>query len=289
MKSLLMYYYGFKDPQITKTDKFIYVKENNYLFIIYKVNYFLDNVVYTNQDDTFYRTLKNRNGEYLTFYKGTNYILLKVQNKNFMNVNEIFHNFKINLVNNQQFGWISLWKTKIDAIEQMTEKDGNNIILETRDYYIGFGETAMAFLLYNKDRIHFHEKSLCRKRINDGIFRLPTNAIIDYKERDIAEYIKYLFFQKDKNSAEITQFICKLAISIHGYDKILIYGRLLFPTYYFDLIDDYLDKGVYIKDKIELINQKMTDYEILLKNIFSLFFSNFNEIEWIKKAKSSFA
>lgn len=281
-----MYNYGFRDPIITKTNEFIYVKENRNLYMFYRLNENINNIEYTNNDVTYYKVIQNTNREYITFYKGYGYILLKVQNKTFIDSKEITYNSNFEINSDETVNWVELWEAKIDKIEEMIEKDNNNIIIETRDYYIGLGETAVQFILYNNDKIIPHGKCLCRKRIDDKIFRLPTNSVIDYKERDIAEYIKYLFFIKNKNSMEIVHYL--RSFNIDKYDKILLYGRLLFPTYYFDLIDDYLDKNINIREDIERINKKAHEYELLLKELFTILFQNINHIEWIKKTKPSF-
>ena len=142
-------------------------------------------------------------------------------------------------------------------------------------------ENAILFLEYNKDKAISNYSSFCRKRITDRFFRYPDNIIIDDKERDIAEYIKYLFFEKKESNAQILQFLDH--IDYKKINKYLVYARLLFPTNYFDLIEKEKINQKYSKEDIDFIIKNSENYELLLSKISVKYFTNINEVDWLKK------
>lgn len=280
MKSLLMFNYDFKNPTITKTDNIIYVKENKKLYIFYKVPLNINDIIpFTNKDNSFYKSIKNKEGNYITRYKNDFYILCAIENNLNISESEIINKKRIEKEQNNKLDWFDLWQQKIDRIDEFIDKSEEGVIRETKDYYIGLGETAIEFLIYNNDKINVDNSYLCRKRINKKNFRLPNNAIIDCKEREVAEYIKFLFFIENKSENEIFLFLKK--IENKSFDKILIFSRLLFPTYYFDLLEDYLNYDINIIEDIKKITKKINSYELFLRKIFNYYFSHLHNIEWI--------
>lgn len=275
-----MFNYGFMNPVITKTENAIYIKEDRKLYMFYKINSDINSIIkYTNEDNSFYKSIKNKDKNYITRYKNDFYILYKIDNNYNILESEIINKKKIEVEKNDYIDWIDLWQQKVDKIDEFIDKSEEGIIRETKDYYIGLGETAIDFLIYNRDKIKVDKGYLCRKRIDKKNFRLPNNAIIDCKEREIAEYIKYNFFKENKSEEEIFTFLKKL--NNKDYDHILIYSRLLFPTYYFDLLEEYLNNKRNINEEIKKMAKKINSYELFLKKLFIYYFSSINNIEWI--------
>ena len=268
MKTFLKYNYNLKNPIISR-NKNIYVKDNNKIYLLQKVNNTDNNF---KSDKTYYKVIKNRNNNYVSNYQNENYILIELDDK--ISMEDIVINDHKMVINNK-IDWIELWKNKIDSIEKKYRDINNAEIIDSLDYYLGLSENALLFLIYNESKIKKTNKSICRKRINKN-YRMPNNAIIDYKERDISEYIKYLYF----NNKNIDEFLCK--IDLKKYNKYLIYARLLFPTYYFDIVEEYLDNKN-IDGKINKIIKKIDKYEVFLNRIYKKIFLEDNQIEWIKK------
>ena len=71
-------------------------------------------------------------------------------------------------------------------------------IYNTVDYYIGLGENAITYMKELNDNINSSSLSITHRRIgvNSTMFDLynPLNLIIDYKVRDVSEYLKDAFF-----------------------------------------------------------------------------------------------
>ena len=149
------------------------------------------------------------------------------------------------------------------------------------DYYIGMAENA---ILYIKTSLgisqNINKKTISHIRFLDDNYNNPQNIVIDYKSRDIAEYLKYAFFKEKYSYDEINLLLNKIYL-----DEIairLIYGRLLFPTFYFDLYDKIINNQADEKEILRVIN-KNVEYEDYLENIYNLLNSKkkIPKITWI--------
>lgn len=204
-------------------------------------------------------------------HNNKNYVLLKINiigNRTITFDDIINFNYQpsIEIINKlNKSNWKELWQNKIDYFEyqfdQMNEK--HILIKESINYYIGLWENAISYL-----NNYYQEKKLvvCHKRIDckDSLFSFynPLNFVIDTKERDVADYLKSCFFDKNEE-VYISPKIKKL-------DPILLISRLLFPSYYFDLYEKIIN-GKEDEKSLENIIVKAKLYEIFLKNIFILF------------------
>ena len=110
----------------------------------------------------------------------------------------------------------------------------------------------------------------------------PLNMLIDFTVRDIAEYIKFSFFEKKLNINKTINYIKKLNLSSNMLH--LLYARLLFPTYYFDHYEKFINEE---ETEVELLKivALASEYENFLKNFYNYFFidNQFLRIEWIFK------
>ena len=129
--------------------------------------------------------------------------------------------------------------------------------LETFPYYIGLSELAIRLCKENKDDYTY---SISHERINSKDFYSPDNILIDYKVRDVAEYIKISFFEDKLDFDEIINYINTTVLKKGDY--ILLFARLLFPTYIYDCIENNYDTKKYIS--------RINQYEQFLNKIYSL-------------------
>ena len=101
--------------------------------------------------------------------------------------------------------------------------------------------------------------------------------VIDYKVRDLSEYIKSVFFNTNNISLVINKLFNK-----YYFDKLnssLFISRLLFPSYFFDMFEDIVYNNVN-ENKIECIIKKSSS----LENFIGLLIKRFNiqTIGWIE-------
>ena len=227
MNNYINFYYELYPDDIVKKDNHYYFVLNNekYYFVTYDRD--------VNEADTLYKLNKemisrnslvheiilNKKGEVITLIDEAYYVLLRVYvNESavitiddvvfMLNSNDgVFSNSVISRTD-----WIKLWSLKIDYFEYQI---GHLIkkypyIYNTVDYYIGLGENAITYMKELNDNINSSSLSITHRRIgvNSTMFDLynPLNLIIDYKVRDVSEYLKDAFF----NNVNVYSILDKL-------------------------------------------------------------------------------
>ena len=299
MNNYINFYYELYPDDIVK-------KGNHYYFVLNNEKYYF--VTYdrdVNEVDTLYKLNKemisrnslvheiilNKKGEVITLIDEVYYVLLRVYvNESaiitiddvvfMLNSNDgVFSNSVISRTD-----WIKLWSLKIDYFEYQI---GHLIkkypyIYNTVDYYIGLGENAITYMKELNDNINSSSLSITHRRIgvNSTMFDLynPLNLIIDYKVRDVSEYLKDAFF----NNVNVYSILDKL-FKMCMFDRItlnLLFCRLLFPSYYFDLYENILENDLNENLVINII-KKSASYEYFL----SFLIRNWSlyKIEWLSK------
>lgn len=223
----------------------------------------------------------NKFGRLITNVYEKNYILIKPVG-NIYEEYEIIDMLKLNqrliLTSNKsnlyRNSWSKLWSDKIDYFEYQIHElgKGHDIILDSFSYYIGLGENAISYINNTiskypktlKDRI-----CLSHRRIGYPNYKLnflnPLSFIFDLEVRDIAEYIKSAFFSKAdalsylKEALKINQF------SIYSLE--LLYARLLYPSYYFDIYEQVMN-NLENEEKLIPIIEKAEEYEEFLRDAY---------------------
>ena len=284
MKNILEFFYQIVlNDEINQQGYFFY---NNNLFelkeynrsqeeikgLVILNNYMLINNIKIN------RIILNINNEPLSFYNNKYYVLLKIDYRNVYN--NCYNSYRSpnikELDSLKRNNWSLLWSVKVDYIEYQVSHLIHKypILYKTVNYYIGLSENAiMAFNMLN---VH-EELYISHRRLND-VFD-PTELVIDYKVRDISEYIKNTFFYKEDSYDEIINYIRTLRLE--KMDYMLLYIRLLFPSYYFDMYYEILNGRR--EEDILLITSKASLYEKMLKDVYNIFktYVNIINISWL--------
>ena len=242
MKNVINYYYDIEVKEFKKRENSFsfYIGNNIYEFIecYENINSLLN--IYTilksygKEVDELLINIKN---EYLTFYEGKPYILLK-KNKYYkkkIKLEDIF-NFDCNIYIKDKISWKTLWQEKIDYYEIQMEENKLKYPLLNKSfhYYIGLSEIAISLLNY----VDYESIKYCisHKRFDnlENIYN-PLNIIIDNRTRDVAEYIKKKYFSDSFNINEIINIIDTM---VFNNDEIILFlSRLMYPSYYFDIYD----------------------------------------------------
>ena len=266
--------YNLKDINIYKKRDYIKIKEDNKEYILYKIynpqRIIEINNILKNQTE-YYKIVKNINNEIITIYQDNYYVLLEINTKYLIQSNNIilnnneYSNYQIN-----QSNWIYLWTKKNDYYESISIN--NNYIKETINYYIGIAENAIEFIKYND--IYTNNLFICNCNKND--LNNPLNIVLDCKEREVGELIKRDFFYNNIS-------IENIRTNLGNYDIKKIIARLLYPNYYFDIVDEFINNKV-DENKLKKILSKQTKYEELIKEI-SKYDQSIIIPNWIKKDK----
>ena len=111
-------------------------------------------------------------------------------------------------------------------------------------------------------------------------FLNPLNFVIDYKERDIGEYIKSYIINKNFSFSQFNNYFN----SFTRDSLILLISRILFPSYFFDIYENIVIDNKSEKD-IKNIISKNKNIISFLKYIFNVSQDmNIPYIYWIKKS-----
>lgn len=304
MKETLEYYYGLDIESIEELDgKYHFKIENqDYFFVFYNrgIEELEDIINVSNEmvkkGINVHKILINRNNSFLTKVGEYNYILFAVNNLNeeydifdMVKISEklVLNNNKSNLYRNN---WGTLWSEKIDYFEYQVrelsiEKD---VVKNSFSYYVGMAENAISYV--NNTNMKYggdaYRIVLSHRRVFYPNYKLnylnPLSFVFDLEVRDIAEYLKAMFFKKDISFCldELSSYLKIRHLSLYEYQ--MLYARLLYPTYYFDVYESVMNKN---GDEEELVNiiKKCDSYEEFLKNAYLEIskYAKIDKIEWI--------
>ena len=174
-----------------------------------------------------------------------------------INIEEyILNPFRLN--ERKKLDWYELWIYKSDYITSYYAgiKGKYSIIDESIYYYMIMLEIGIHLL---KDYSNYYDYVYIQHNllINESLYIKE-----DIKERDFAEYIKYLFY----NNYDIKYIYDLIERYRDKFNYYLVGVRLLFPSYYLF----YFEKVIVSNsdyDKLEDVVKRIPDYEQYLKNV----------------------
>ncbi len=305
MKNILAYYYGMHPDEVShQNEKYFFdYFDSRYVFepfkrplsdvdCLYKINRQM-----INRNILVHEIILNKENKIITYVNNVAYILLEIYvNKNArITLAEVCHinNNSISIECDKildRFDWVTLWETKNDYFESQINEIGKKYpnLCGYANYYIGLAENAISYV---REAIKLPDpapQSVCHKRINSNatLFELyhPVNYVFDYRVRDIAEYIKSAFFNGENAYLLVEEYFQNNYLS---YKEILLfYGRLLYPSYFFDLYDDIVNNDLQ-ESLVENVVTRTDEYEEFLFNVYVYLSKIYNRyipaVDWIIK------
>ena len=292
MKNIIYTFYNIIVDELNKDNNNYFFYYNNELYLLYLTNNEENTLeyiynFYKNNHIECYEIILNKENKLITKDNENNFILLKI--KGIIKYELKFEDFKYILVNKKAQEWNVLWSNRLDYYSIQIRELGYNYktILNTYGFFESLAENAI--LYYNLTIKNFKENSLIaivHNRMNYPCYEIdynnPANLIIDYNIRDISEYIKSYIISDDYDIKNVITLLNKLDVNNLMFN--LLYSRLLYPTFYFDIFDKIILDNGQDKEIIPIIN-KIDDYIIALKEIHKIFKTKYNmfEIEWLNK------
>lgn len=304
MKNTINYYYGISIENLVKTDNdyYFYFQNNEYHLVKYTRPYedmvalYKLNLEMKKRRCIVHEIIMNKDNQVITIINDTPYVLLKVCNyKN----DRVFLN-DINYIQNMTKGiefdksllridWVKMWGDKIDYYEYQISQFGKKypILCDSLSYYIGLGENAISYIVNNPNKGEIYPVVTHKRiKVNDGSFEFynPLNFVVDSRIRDISEYIKDCFFNDKFDFYEIRSFIDMFNFTDDEY--VLLYARLLFPTYYFDIYDEVINNNLNEERVVKIIDKSYEFEEflcIMYKYIVYNKKINMQPLEWLIK------
>jgi len=307
MKNVISYFYNMNVEHIKINNNVYYFFSNGNNFVFQEVNdEFIDEEMLVNLSKSFinssfgsFQVVNNKYNNVVTIYNDKKYVLLHdgILHDEHVDFNDIL---SVNIVpffevNDFQIKWNALWKDKIDYFELYVR---NNYLKYSNvaiyfDYFLGLAENAVSYLedTIKDGRIeNVDKKVICHKRITTistmrELYN-PLNFVVDHPVRDVALYLKLLFFQDRIIDIDFDEILSKVNLSVYGAR--LLFSRMLFPSFFFDAFEKINDGNVSSEVIIKLVD-KMSDYESFLEEVWSKLNERYSipRIMWIKKVDYS--
>ena len=300
MNNALIFYYNIYVDSINKINEnyyFLY-QSNNYIITPYnrdinEVSFIYSlNLEMIEKSVCSYRIIPTKDGRIIFIDNNIYYILMMLPNINNRTITyEDILKFKYIPIDNKiitaldKSNWPLYWEKKIDYFEYQFLQLENKypIIKESINYYIGMWENAISY--YNDNVVFDGVKEVCHKRVGVDTdileFYNPLNLIIDYKERDISEYLKSFVLNENFTIIKLNEMLNKLNLDRNRI--VLLISRTLFPSYYFDMYEEIvIDQKE--ESKLYKTIDKRTNQKTLLKVMFDMYKDyNIPFISWIIK------
>lgn len=300
MKNIIEFYYNIRIDTLHSKNDYYFFSINNRDFILkpyYKDertasnSYTLSSIL--SDRIKIDNIIPNKYNSPITVIENIPYILILNRNKNIISLPIISNisNIRIDNTNNikdlERNNWETLWANKIDYYEIQINENYKKfpLIRESFNYFIGMGENAISYLVNTKRETKptiYDNKVPSHNNLYSSLFD-PSNMILDHKSRDLAEYIKYSFWNNNNNIfKELEDYFRYNIYSIYGIR--VLFSRILYPSFYFDIYDDIIS-GKKEEKEINKITNRISEYEYFLYNIYLYLkkFYNIPEISWIKK------
>lgn len=240
----------------------------------------------------------NLQGDWHTPLEGNKYIVLAVQPSYqeplqtgiaLARFHQIGSNYPYQPKEVSSYGhWRSLWIDKLTAYEMKIQQEAekrddeyHQLWMDVLPYIIGLSENAIQYVRQSEQEQRFSEVDQgtvafhrYHNQLENPILWLD-DFVYDHPARDIAEYLRGLLFTMEKREEAfrfLEEYQSVRPLSVFSWR--LIYGRLLFPIPFYDLLyrgfqAEKTDDGT-LHGELQHLLKKQTRYENVLKNFFEL-------------------
>ena len=304
MKNTINFYYNIFLDEFVKKDNcyYFYYGGDEYYFVplnrptddifgIYKLN-----LEMKKRKCLVHQLILNKDKSIITVVSGISYVLIRLckykNDKVFLNDINYIQNMTVNIECDKSLirnDWIKLWSEKIDYYEYQISQVGKKypLLCDSLSYFIGMGENAISYLVNNLDskinvNLVVSHKRIYQERGSLNFYN-PLNFVVDSRVRDVAEFIKETFYNKTLKLCDLKAYFNIANLNKNEY--ILLFGRLLFPTYYFDIYDDIINNDKSEELVINIID-RTDEYESMLNTIYKFILYEkkvqLEPIEWLQ-------
>ena len=304
MKNTINFYYNIFLDEFVKKDNcyYFYYGGDEYYFVplnrptddifgIYKLN-----LEMKKRKCLVHELILNKDKSIITVVSGISYVLIRLckykNDKVFLNDINYIQNMTVNIECDKSLirnDWIKLWSEKIDYYEYQISQVGKKypLLCDSLSYFIGMGENAISYLVNNLDskinvNLVVSHKRIYQERGSLNFYN-PLNFVVDSRVRDVAEFIKETFYNKTLKLCDLKAYFNIANLNKNEY--ILLFGSLLFPTYYFDIYDDIINNDKSEELVINIID-RTDEYESLLNTIYKFILYEkkvrLEPIEWLQ-------
>lgn len=239
-------------------------------------------------------------GSLFVMVDATPYLLICVDEPmreySFLDMIQIWDKMPLNSRNSSLIreNWGNLWSEKIDYFEYQIHELGKEkgVVLNTFGYFAGLAENAISYVNRMERMVTIEQKKicLCHRRVWYPNYHLnydnPLQFVLDLEVRDVGEYLKGEALENLEYALIDLKSYLELR-HLDFYSLGMLYGRLLYPSYYFDLYENVMNFDVsdecllQIMDKVPVIEEFLKrSYEIISH------FGPIEPVEWILKKEA---
>lgn len=295
MKNVIYNYYDILVDELNKSDNNYFFYFNNELFLFYLVLNdisLVENIykyVIENNIESF-KIVLNKEGNLFADVDKKKYVLLKV--KGILKYEVKFDEFKYYPVNSNGVNWGNLWGERLDYYEVQIRELGikYQTVLNSFGMFSGLAENAILYFNMTMEKFNDMDSNvgIVHNRVKYPCYLIdyynPVNFVIDYSVRDIAEYIKSYVVSDDFDIDNVVVLINRMNLNDLMFN--LLYARLLYPTFYFDIFDKVILEDGKDSDVVPILN-KVDSYLSMLKILYQKFNNEYHmfRIEWLDKIK----
>lgn len=286
MKNIIAYYYHFANISLHYRNGVYSFEKNQFLYLFQELRRSLNELKQIEQllqmfPSKYHHIILNRDGQPITMIDQKPYILFQVtvQNKKKQLASLLLEKEELPIETKSfsllyRMEWTKLWSAKIDYFEYQIKHLEKNypLLASSIYYYIGLAENAISYvedanLHERKEKQDYPVISHIRMDAQMSIidYYHPFSIVLDYKARDVAGYLKSRFFLDDYTEDEIETLLVSLHFSRYGYRLLL--GRMLYPSYYFDLYEQIII-GQKKEEEIKKVIKKAESYRDYVKMIY---------------------
>lgn len=305
MKNNIIYYYNIEVSNLVKNGNYysFYFNGDRYEFNIYTRDFKEENDILklnkfmVENNILVHEIIPNKNGNIVSIVDNVPYALYKVYiNKDKkITLDELTFMSQYDVVGVDSLKrneWDTLWGTRIDYLEYQINQMGKKypILVDSFSYFVGMAENAISYVkntIIETKKEKLDKDVISHSKVYDSINSIydPLNIIIDHKSRDVSEYIKASFFLNNKKIfEELDIYFSKNYYSFYGIR--LLFGRVVYPSFYFDLYDNVI-LGNVKESEILNITSRTVEYEAYLREIYYYLrkFYNIPMIDWLTNDK----
>lgn len=268
MKTKIKFFYDLSIDRISEHQNFFVIISHNKIYILKKIYDTDENFIamynFIKQlKDEYMEVISNKENQLITEIEKNKYVLMLIK-KPQKNKDTDFDFIESNYINDNLTS--DLWIKKVDYYKAQISNFGygKSELLYSFNYFSGLAENAIQLMLLAEKNDNNGKRFVAHKRIYYPNYYInyydPTNLTIDYYVRDIAGYIKSYYFESEFHDIKKIRGILKKNIYTEE-DLLITYARVLYPTYYFDIFEDYI-----VPENIENETTKIRVNKIVIKS-----------------------
>ena len=297
MKNVIYTYYNIliDDFNKEKNNYFFYFNNELYLFYLVENNIEVVKEIYDffkNNNLECYEIILNKDNSLFSTLNEKKYSLLKITG--ILKYEVKFEDMKFYPIKKNPTNWSKLWSDRLDYYEIQLRELGFNYQTVLNSFGMFSGLAQNAILYYNLTLKKFNNDESVVGIVHNRMYypcylidyNNPLNFVIDYNIRDISEYIKSYVMDDSYELNNVLILLDKLNNNNLMFN--LLYSRLLYPTFYFDIFDKIILEDGVDNDVVKVLD-RVDIYIDMLRSVYFKYKDKYNmfNVEWLNNVNKN--